>query len=276
MGRVQKAPGPGPHGHARGGLKRIAVAKPATKKVEPIPATPDTLKANVFSDVRTIRSPQLAVPRGLKLNARLKMDGMKLLEKLPAESIPVAFFDPQYRGILDKMAYGNEGRKRGQRRCALQQMSEQVIAEFVQAIARILIPSGHLFLWMDKFHLCNGFREWLTGTDLDVVDLVNWDKGKIGMGYRSRRTTEYCIVLQREPRKAKGVWKVHNIPDTWPEKAKNGSSHPHNKPIDLQGELITAVSDEGDIIVDPAAGDFTVMEAANLQRRNFLGCDLNG
>ena len=204
------------------------------------------------------------------------MDGLELLATLPAATIPVAFFDPQYRGLLDKMAYGNEGKGRFQRQCALQQMSEQTIAEFVRAIDRVLIPSGHLFLWIDKFHLCNGFREWLDGTGLDVVDLVNWDKKRIGMGYRSRRTTEYCLVLQRRPRKAKGVWKIHNIPDTWPEKSQNGNGHPHKKPLNLQGALLAAVSNDGDIIIDPAAGDFTVMEAAQMHNRNFLGCDLNG
>ncbi len=69
------------------------------------------------------------------------------------------------------MQYGNEGKKRGQRRCALEQMSEQVIADFIRAIDKVLIPSGHLFLWIDKFHLCNGFREWLDGTSLDIVTL---------------------------------------------------------------------------------------------------------
>lgn len=114
------------------------------------------------------------------------------------------------------------------------------------------------------------------GTALDTVDWVNWDKERIGMGYRSRRTTEYCIVLQKQPRQAKGVWKIHNIPDTWREKSNNGNGHPHKKPLDLQGELLAAVSNEGDIILDPAAGDFTVMAAAKMRRRHFLGCDLNG
>ncbi len=231
---------------------------------------------SVFSGVRTIKPPAITLPPALKLNTRLKMDGLQLLSQIPLDTIPVAFFDPQYRGVLDKMAYGNEGKRRGQRRCALEQMDETTIAEFIAAIDRVLIPSGHLFLWMDKFHLCNGFREWLDGSRLDVVDRVNWDKGKIGMGYRSRRTTEYCIVLQKQPCKAKGVWKIHNIPDTWREKVKNGSGHPHKKPIDLQGELIAAVSNEGDLVIDPAAGDFTVLEAAKLRHRNFLGCDLNG
>ncbi len=250
--------------------------RPVAKRIEPINASSDTLTASVFSSVRTVQLPAIEIPAGLKLNKRMKMDGLKFLSKLPDSAIPVAFFDPQYRGILDKMSYGNEGIGRSQRRCALQQMTEPTIAEFIREIDRALIPSGHLFLWMDKFHLCNGFRGWLDATDLDIVDLVNWDKGKIGMGYRSRRTTEYCVVLQKKPRKAKGVWKVHNIPDTWREKTNNGNGHPHKKPLDLQGELIAAVSNEGDIVIDPAAGGFTVLEAAKLQRRNFLGCDLNG
>ena len=248
----------------------------ATKVVEPIPASLDTGAGSVFSGVRTAKAPPISTPAGMALNKRMKMEGRKFLAKLPPESIPVAFFDPQYRGVLDKLQFGNEGKKRGQRRCALEQMDELTIADFIKGIDRVLIPSGHLFLWMDKFHLCSGFAPWLDGTGLDVVDLVNWDKGRIGMGYRSRRTTEYCVVLQRQPRRAKGVWKIHNIPDTWRERASNGGGHPHKKPLDLQGELMSAVSNENDIVIDPAAGDFTVLEAAKMRRRNFLGCDLNG
>lgn len=252
------------------------MAKPAFKEITPVPATMDMLTNSVFSDQRTIQSPQFDVPHGLKINTRLKMDGIAMLDKLLPDTIPVAFFDPQYRGVLDKLRFGNEGKKRGQRRCALEQMDEPTIAKFIRGIDRALIPSGHLFLWMDKFHLCNGFGAWLEATALDIVDLVNWDKERIGMGYRSRRTTEYCVVLQKQPRKAKGVWKIHNIPDTWREKTKNGTGHPHKKPLGLQAELIAAVSNEGDVVIDPAAGDFTVMEAAELRNRSFLGCDRNG
>lgn len=148
------------------------MARPTTNKINPIPASMDALASkNVFSSVRRIQPPPLTLPPKLKLNARMKMDGRKLLAALPPKTIPVAFFDPQYRGVLDKMQYGNEGKKRGQRRCALEQMSEQVIADFIRAIDKVLIPSGHLFLWIDKFHLCNGFREWLDGTSLDIVTL---------------------------------------------------------------------------------------------------------
>ena len=38
-------------------------------------------------------------------------------------SVPVAFLDPQYRGVLDHLAYGNEGVRRGAARAALPQMT---------------------------------------------------------------------------------------------------------------------------------------------------------
>ena len=209
------------------------------------------------------------------MNTRLKMDGLALMGRIPDGSVPCVFLDPQYRGILNKMGYGNEGESRGKTRSALEQMDAAIISAFVREIDRILIPTGHLFLWMDKFELLNGFTSWLEDTVLDVVDLVNWDKGRIGMGYRTRRATEHCVVLQKQPRRAKGVWKIHNIPDTWREKASKGK-HPHRKPIELQGQLLAAVTNEGDLVLDPCAGDFTVLEACRTHGRNFLGCDLNG
>lgn len=233
----------------------------------------DTSHNNVFSTERDVKSPPIDLPDFLKPNTRLKMDGLKFLSHLPTESIPVAFLDPQYRGVLDKMNYGNEGKSREKRRASLMQMSEELISEFIQGIDNVLIPSGHLFLWMDKFHLCQGFKTWFDGTQLDIVDLIVWNKDRFGMGYRSRRVSEYCVVLQKHPRKAKGVWKVHNIRDVWLERTKT-KEHPHQKPVGLQAELIAAVSNEGDYVIDPAAGSFSVMEAALSKGRNFIGCDL--
>ena len=238
-------------------------------------SAPDMSAGTVFSAERSVLAPSLELPEALKPNTRLKMDGLEFLSLLPENAIPVAYFDPQYRGILEKLSYGNEGKSRGQRRSALEQMKEEVIGQFIRGIDRALIPSGHLFLWVDKFHLCQGVRDWFDGTGLDIVDLLTWDKGTFGMGYRTRRRAEYCIVLQKQPRKAKGVWKSHDIPDVVRETASQ-RDHPHAKPVDLQGKLLAAVSDEGDFVIDPAAGSFSVLKAALIRRRNFLGCDLNG
>ena len=55
---------------------------------------------------------------------------------------------------------------------------------------------------------------------MSTVDAMTWDKGRMGMGYRTRRRTEYLLVLQKEPTRAKGVWTAHDIPDIWLEKVE--------------------------------------------------------
>jgi len=208
----------------------------------------------------------------LLFNERQQMDGLVLLNNINDVTISCAFFDPQYRGVLDHLSYGNEGaRQKG--RAALPQMDENTIIKFIGEIDRVLKPSGHLFLWLDKYHLCSGGADrWLSDTDLQIVDMIVWDKGKIGMGYRTRRKSEYLLVLQKKPIKAKAVWTDHGIPDVWPEKVTK--AHPHSKPIELQARLIKAVTKEGDIVLDPAAGGFSVLEACKLAKRDFLGCDI--
>lgn len=201
-----------------------------------------------------------------------RCDGRDLLAAVKDGSVPCVFFDPQYRGVLDKLAYGNEGESRGVKRSLLPQMDEDTIKNFIAEIGRVLIPSGHLFLWVDKFHLCEGITGWLPA-NLQVVDMIVWDKQKMGMGYRSRRQSEYLVVIQKKPLRAKGVWAVHNIPDVWQEKPVP-NDHAHSKPVKLQARLIEAVTNPGDVVVDPAAGSYSVWKAANLVGRKFLGGDL--
>ena len=202
------------------------------------------------------------------------MDGLELLANLPDESISASFFDPQYRGVLDKLSYGNEGKSRGKARSELRQMTDDVITDFIKEICRTLAPSGHLFLWMDKFHLCTGISEWISETDFQTVDLITWDKGRIGMGYRSRRSCEYLMVLQKLPTRAKGVWTKHDIPDVWKEKVSKKETHA--KPVELQQALIEAVTPPDGVVLDPAAGTFSVLEACKRSGRTFIGCDVNG
>ena len=229
----------------------------------------------VYSNERTFTIAVNELPSWVARNQRVAMDGLTLMSKLPDECIAATFFDPQYRGVLDKLGYGNEGVLRGQKRSALPQMSSETIGQFIRDIHRVLGPSGHLFLWIDKFHLCSGIDEWTEGTTLETVDLITWNKGRIGMGYRTRRTAEYLIVLQKAPKRAKGIWTRHDIPDVWDEKAPTLKGV-HPKPIELQRALIEATTAPDDPVLDPAAGSFSVLEACRLAGRMFVGCDVNG
>lgn len=211
----------------------------------------------------------------LIINKKLKINGLDLTSQLQDSTISLAFFDPQYRGVLDKMKYGNEG-ERQKARAKLIQMSESLIIQFIQELHRVLKPSAYLMLWIDKFHLCEGVGEWLEGTSFQSVDLITWDKCKMGMGYRTRRQSEYLLILQKKPIKAKGTWKLHNIRDIWNERISQEAIrlHPHSKPKGLQKALIESCTNEGDIILDPAAGSFSVFECCKELKRNFIGTNL--
>jgi site-specific DNA-methyltransferase (adenine-specific) len=113
---------------------------------------------------------------------------------------------------------------------------------------------------------------------LAPVDLIAWDNQRIGMGKRSRHRGDYVIVLQRPPLKARATWRDHSISSRWAEKIDlkryPRKLYPHTKPIGLIKRLIAAVTEVGDLVVDPAAGSYTAMHAAHQPGRNFIGCDL--
>ncbi len=234
-------------------------------------------RKHVFSTEGFHSFPNVSLAESIKVNQRNRSEGVAFLKRLPEAQFPVAFFDPQYRGVLDRLKFGNEGRSKTKERSRLQQMSETKIRDFIMELDRILAPSGHLFLWLDKFHFCSGFQNWFDTSSLSVVDFLTWDKCRFGLGYRTRRQCEHLAILQKPPSRAKGIWKNRSIPDVWQEKVSRGAGgHIHRKPVELQQTLIEAVSDEGDFIVDPAAGSFSVLDACQRAGRNFVGCDIEG
>lgn len=219
--------------------------------------------------------PAFVLSKKLKLNQRQRMDGLKMLNMLDADSVPLVFFDPQYRSVLDKQHYGNEKTGRQKLRALLPQISNELIKDFFKEIKRVLSPSGHVMVWIDKFILCSGISSIFHEPGLKLVDMITWNKLRMGMGYRSRRYSEHLVIFQKPPIRAKGIWQIHNIPDVWTEKIKN-KNHPHSKPIELQKKLIEAVTNTGDIVVDPCAGGYSIMESAISKKRCFLGCDILG
>jgi site-specific DNA-methyltransferase (adenine-specific) len=208
------------------------------------------------------------------MNARQKMDGVELLERIPRAVIDLAWLDPQYRGVLDKLAFGNEGERQGDR-SKLPQQSDSDIAFMVEEIARVLRPSAHLMLWTDKFSIASAhYQRWLRhARKLSVVDLIAWNKLRPGMGRRARCVTEYLVVLQKEPVRAKDHWSDHSLRDSWSE-STDRTIHAHCKPYVLTERLIRATTHIGDTVLDPCAGGYGVLEACLASGRNFVGSDL--
>jgi len=207
-------------------------------------------------------------------NIAQRGDALALLQSLPANCTPLVFFDPQHRAVLDKLKFGNEGeRQRG--RAKLPAMNEDYIDACCFETARVLRPSGYLIRFIDTFCLVEAHHLRIPREVLARVDLIAWDNLRLGQGKRSRRRGDYLLVLQKPPIKARATWRDHGIPSRWVEKVDR-KLHPHIKPIGLIQRLVGAVTQPGDLVVDPAAGSFVVMHAAHRFGRNFIGCDLVG
>lgn len=207
-------------------------------------------------------------------NARNRMDGLAMLKTLDDRCASLVIFDPQYRGVLNKLSFGNEG-ARQKARAELPQMSDVMIARFVLEIARVLNSSGHLLMWTDKHAVGTGahLRHLDPAPVLAVVDVLCWNTKRFGMGRRLRSCAEYLIVAQKGPTRAKGVWTDRGIRDVWDE-ASDRKRHPHAKPRVLIERLIQATTKRGDLVVDPCAGGYGVMDACRASGREFIGSDL--
>ena len=151
-------------------------------------------------------------------------------------------------------------------------MTSDYIDTVCREATRVLMPSGYLMRWQNAFGLAQAHHLRLADV-LPCVDIVAWDNERPGMGYRTRRRGDYLVILQKPPVKAKATWRDHGIPDRWVEKIDRGL-HPHVKPIGLISRLIGAVTVPGDLVIDPAAGSFNVMDAALVLGREFCGCDI--
>jgi site-specific DNA-methyltransferase (adenine-specific) len=124
----------------------------------------------------------------------LREDALTLLRSLLDGCAAVVFFDPQYREVIDKLAYGNEG-ARQRERCALPAMTSGYIDACCREIARVLRPSGYLMLWSDTFRLCEGAHHRVADV-IKCVDLISWDNLRPGNGYRSRRRGGYLLAYR--------------------------------------------------------------------------------
>ena len=104
-------------------------------------------------------------------------------------------------------------------------------------------------------------------------DLATWNKDWIGMGYRTQRVSEYPLILQKPPTRIGAGWQRYDIPDVVTEKVERiGNAHP--KPVNFQVCLIEAVTQPGDVVLDPGAGGYSMMTAAHQVGHQFLGPDI--
>ena len=117
------------------------------------------------------------------------------------------------------------------------------------------------------------FRQIITEAGFEIKGSLIWVKNNHGTGDLEG---SFAPKHERILHAVKGKPKLlRRLPDVLYGKATPQTEHPTEKPPDLLAQLIEAVTEPGQIIVDPFFGSGNVLTEAYRLGRDFFGCELD-
>jgi len=207
----------------------------------------------------------------MKVNEIICGDCLEVMKDWPDNCVDLVLTDPPYgSGGRDGAVHLNDPKLIGNR------ISSETLIWFVRQYTaqfyRITKSHSHCYLFSDwrKYQIVKIAAE---SVGWECRSLIVWDKGN-GMGEFWRSTHEFILFLTKQkPRKLQHGG-CFNVLHHKPVRGKN-KLHPAQKPLSLIRELIVASTLEGEIVFDAFCGSGSFKEAAQLEKRNFLGIDIS-
>jgi site-specific DNA-methyltransferase (adenine-specific) len=232
----------------------------------------------------------------LPINEILCGDAIKIMKKIPDNSIDMTFADPPFN--LNKK-YGNYKDKRAEEEYI--RWCEQWLTEMV----RITKPTGSILVHnIPKWLICCAnhlnkiavFKHWIAWDSMSIplgktllpahYGILFYTKNQKGFKFNELRSPHkkcrHCDTMIKDYGGKKGqinplgtllsdVWSdIHRI------RHKNRrDEHPCQLPEPLLERLILMTTDEKDIILDPFMGAGTTALTAKRLGRNFIGIDID-
>lgn len=147
-------------------------------------------------------------------------------------------------------------------------------SQAVEAIIPALTEDAHVLVfcrWKEEPLL----RDALSSiADLELRGSLVWVKNATGMGDLKRTFAPAHERILHLARPA-ALMRIREG-DVLQASRVVSEDHPTEKPIDLLAALVRAVTEPGDLVVDPFAGTASTIEAACRAGRNGWGCEING
>lgn len=220
-------------------------------------------------------------------------DCLEIMRSMPDRSVDMIFTDPPYGNgnnnnedlihaweravgkgkLCPPRPIQNDGRD-----------TDEMFRAALREFARLLKPRGVLCCCCgDGGGRRPKFAWWSIWIDevLCFKQKITWDKGKIGMGWHYRRSTEAILVASRGPN-CNWYYKGHDIENIIRPGEHNirkiiprAHQHPTEKPPELAMFFIRLHTKPGDIVLDPFMGSGSTGEAALRMGRRFIGIELD-
>jgi site-specific DNA-methyltransferase (adenine-specific) len=193
-----------------------------------------------------------------------QQDAIEFLASLPDASIDCVVTDPAYESLEKHRSRGTTPRLVNWFEIF---PNDRFIALFTQ-LYRVLKNDRHCYVICDQETMflikpigeAAGFKFWKP---------IVWDKVSIGMGYHYRARCEYILFFEKGKRKLNDLGIADIIT------AKRVKGYPTEKPVPLLETLITQSTQPAEIVLDCFMGSGSTGEAALINDRTFIGCDIS-
>lgn len=196
-------------------------------------------------------------------------DCLEVMKDIPNKSIDLIVTDPPY----STPTITGFGRKQVKNVADLS-IQETYMKCLKEEFERILKDNAPIFVFCDdKYYpsIYRAFYNWQS------VQMIVWDKGKIGMGKPFRKRHELIVYANRETIDYNRTENITHYPTVLNYKVvtEKEKVHPAQKPIKLLEDLILGFSNENDTILDCFMGSGTTGVACVNTNRNFIGIELD-
>jgi len=246
-----------------------------------------------------------------KKNFALYLDNsIEFLNRLKENSVDMIFADPPY--FLSSGSFTCENGKMVSVKKGDWDLSNGVKKNFefhldwIKACHKVLKPGGTIWisgtyhsiyqcgfaLQVNKFHILNDIAWFKPNASPNLScrfftashETLIWArkeevnprtkksvKTKHKFNYDLMKNGDWAEDFIKKPNlQMRSVWSIYP-----PKKQeKNFGKHPTQKPIDLLVRIVLASTNEGDVVLDPFTGSSTTGLACHLNKRKFMGIDL--
>lgn len=207
-------------------------------------------------------------------------DCLPYLKSLPAESVALIVTDPPYD--IKNTKAGGTNPLRGRMNRSQEELTElDIVSGFDMAILDEMVrvcKGVNIYIFCNKQQLPLYFQYFVNGLDC-AFDLIKWVKSNSPPTFNNKylSDTEYCFYARKgaycNPENYADGSTLYQSPCN--VKDKRLYNHPTPKPVELLRRLIRNSSQRGEVILDPFSGSGSTGEAALLEGRQFIGCEMN-
>tara|TARA_B100000963_G_C22633793_1_gene676419 strand:- start:2298 stop:3065 length:768 start_codon:yes stop_codon:yes gene_type:complete len=240
------------------------------------------------------------------MNKIIQGNCIDILKKIESNSVDCCIADPPYNisgnGRKDKIGwlksnnYWSEEKKIDLIKEDWDKFTDSEYEKFTVSwlleIKRILKPNGNIAIF-GSYHNIYSIGYILKKLDLKVINSIVWYKRNAFPNITGRmfcESTEHIIWATNNNIKKAKNWtfnyntmkdrnggkqmrNLFDIPNTKTSEKKYGK-HPTQKPIELIENLVVALTNKNDLILDPFLGSGTTAVVAKQNKRNFIGIEI--